>query len=284
MRGLAWLWVTAALLATAWMGAAGTQVGTWPEGYHLLGHLVLCGGAAFLAGRSRDTVLGVVVGVGLGAAIEIVQLPNGQSWIEASYDLGVDVVAALLGALMADRGERSGHLASAVLHPLLIAPVGLAAAVYVVARDAWEAIGWTLVAAACLGPAVGLWVVGTTGGWWSDADVSRRAERGPLFAAGVVCAVGFLLVAHRAPAPVPHLALVAAGCAALGALLTRLGLKVSGHVAIPAALGLLVAPSRIAVPLLAAALLLSWARVAARRHRPVEIVAAWLVAAAGAIP
>lgn len=283
MRYLAWIWVAAALLATAWMGAAGARVGTWPEACHLLGHLVLCGGAAWLAGRAGESWVGAATGIGLGAAIELVQLPHGQTWIEASYDLGVDVVAALLGALVADHGERAGHLASAVLHPLLVAPLGLAAAVYVVARDVPTAFGWTLVAAACLGPAVGLWVVGTTGGWWSDADVSRRADRGPLFAAGVTCALGFLLVAHRAPPPIPHLALVAAACATLGTALTRMGLKVSGHVAIPATLGLLVAPSRIAVPLLAAALLLSWARVAARRHRPVEVVAAWLLAAVGAI-
>ena len=89
-------WMAAALLATAAMGMAGAVPGRWPEEMHLLGHIVLCGGcsaAVAFASTGSDTrraTVGLVAGLLLGAAIEVVQMGWQPNW-EVVHDLGIDL-------------------------------------------------------------------------------------------------------------------------------------------------------------------------------------------------
>ena len=294
MRWLAGLWVIVALAATAGLGAVGTFAGHWPEGAHLVGHIGLCGGFAALVAASAPgtatsrATTALVAAVAFGAAIELVQLRYGPPWSEVVFDLGVDALGAVAGILAwaearrpARRPEAVGHVVSAVLHPLGIAPLALGAGI-LAAGGMWPTVAmWLTIAAVCLGPAIALWGVGIWRGWWSDADLSRRRDRGPLFAVGCAGTVAFVLAATWGPDPVPTIALGAVAGAILGTLVTLAGLKVSGHVAIPVALALLVGPHpRLAGLLIGVGLLLSWARVAAGRHQVVEVGAGWGIALA----
>jgi len=280
MRGVAVLgWCATALVATAMLGVVGAKAGPFPEWGHLLGHIVLCGGtslgaAAALQGSVRRRALGgLLAGVGLGLAIEVVQARFHPVWSEATYDLAIDALGAWVGLLLWGRGRPAvSHLASAVLHPLVVGPVGIAAVV---------GPRWTVLLALCLLPALAAWVSGVRDGRLSDADVSLREERGPLFLVGTCSGVAFLLLASLGGAAVQSLGWLLTLGAVLGTSVTAAGFKVSGHVGIPVVLGLWAwaHDARAAVPLLGAALLMSWARPAAGRHRPVEVGGAWALGA-----
>lgn len=276
--GVAVLWAGAALLATAALGLSGAKVGRWPEGMHLLGHLVLCGGAAVgvasATGGSapRRAAWGVAAGIALGVTIELVQARVHPAWGEAGFDLAVDTLAAVAGALLwGGRREGPGHVASAVLHPLVVVPLGL-----------WMAIGpaQTTLAVACMVPPALVWATGVHRHWWSDPDLSQRTQRGPLFLLGCIGMLAWYALADGAGRSVAGPAVLAAG---VGTAVTVAGLKVSGHVAIPAVLGMWAwhhGELRAAQGFLGAALLLSWARWVARRHRRREVLAAWALGAA----
>jgi hypothetical protein len=314
-------WAATALTATVVLGVSGAVPGRWPEEAHVLGHLGLCGALALLlaesAGRAgcgstadrlspsgphpnplpegegvsaspaRAAGLALAATVLFGAAIEAIQLRHEPHWTEVAYDLLTDGLGATLGLAAwahLDRARREpvGHLLSAVLHPLWIAPLGLAMILYAAERSGGTAARWTAAAAACLVPAIALWAFGIARRWWSDADLSRRADRTGLYAVGCASAAAFAILALRGPDPVLALGGLCAAGAVLGAAITVAGLKVSGHVAIPAALGLAMISWSARGPwlLLAVAVALSWARVAAGRHRRVEVAAGWALAAA----
>lgn len=285
------VWMVAALLATAGMGAAGAIAGPWPEGLHLLGHIVLCGGCsaavAFASGGSdtRRATLGLIFGLGLGAAIELVQMGWQPNW-EVVHDLGIDLTGAAAGVIAwgarpPERAHAVGHVLSWALHPVWLAPVALFGLAYAAARDESAAARFALLALACLVPGIAVWLLGWWRGWWSDPDLSVRSERPSLLALGMLGAIAFLWVLGDEDPTLQRLSLLGAFAAAIGVGATLAGLKVSGHVAIPAAIGLgMVAFSqRGPVLLLGPALVLSWARITADRHRWFEVLAAWVLAA-----
>jgi hypothetical protein len=281
VRGLAALWVATALVATALLGTAAIDPGPLPEIGHLAGHLLLCGGLAWMVatftGSSAGPAVALAAATAFGAAIELVQILTAPPTWNTLFDLGMDLLGATLGvgawaAMDRERHEPVGHLISAALHPLWIAPVGFFA-LAAVRQGARDGLWWTMGAAVAMAPAVAAWAVGIARGWWVDADLSRRDQRPPLFAAGVAGVVALALVA-RGTSMATSSGLVALG-AGIGTAMTVAGWKISGHVAIPAALGLLLAPS---APkeggwFLAAAAVLAVARVAAGRHHRAEVAA-----------
>ncbi len=277
------LWTAFALAATGAMGLAGAKAGRWPEELHLLGHLALCGGIAAATAwtvpgsPTRRAGAGLAAGLLLGAGIEVVQARFHPVLREAAFDMGIDLLSALAGTLAVGRLDPGpGHLTSAVLHPQAVVAAGLAFAL---------GLPWTLAALLAGLPAVALWLSGVAGGRFTDADVSHRPQRTPLVAVGLLSATAFLALAHGGPPEVQGLARVLLLGGLLGAVLTVGGLKVSGHVAIPAALALwaMHVEPRAALGWLGAAALLSWARWTAGRHQPHEVAAAWLLAATTAL-
>jgi hypothetical protein len=295
-------WVATALTAAVVLGISGAMPGRWPERAHLVGHLGLCSVLAVLlaqtasrVGPARAAGLALAGTVLFGAAIEAVQLRHHPHWAEVVYDLLCDGIGATAGVVAwaeIDRTRREpvGHLLSAALHPLWVAPTGLAMALYAAERSGGTAVYWTAAATACVAPAIAFWGLGLARRWWSDADLSRRTDRRGLYLVGCGCALSFVVLALRGPV-FPALgplgsqaALVMAALCASGALagtaITGAGLKVSGHVAIPAALGLAMLSwsPRGAWLLLAVAVALSWARIVAGRHFRSEVVAAWMLA------
>ena len=292
--GFAIAWVIVALAATWGLGWIGAVAGRWPEGVHLVGHLGLCAVLAAVVALAGSGSPGLRAARGLGAAllfglaIEGLQLRHSPPWPEVVLDLVLDLIGALIGLGLwstADTGraEPVGHLISAVLHPVVVAPMGFGIAVLAGPDPVGLADGlsWLGLAALCLTPALIFWGLGIQASWWSDADLSRRTDRAPLFVVGCVGALCFVLCTLDAPAPVQRLAQTAGVGAILGTVATTAGLKISGHVAIPAALGLVVLPwtDRGAGLLLGMALVLSWARVSAGRHQPLEVAAGWGLAA-----
>lgn len=285
------VWVLAALAATALLGVAGANAGRWPEWMHLLGHLVLCGGlslgvcAIYRGSDTARAVAGFVAGLSLGAAIEIVQV-GWQPGLEVLHDLALDSTGSALGVILwghrpPERANAVGHVMSWVFHPVWLAPLALFALAYAAARDEGAAVRFALAAMGCLVPAISAWLLGWWLGWWSDPDISVRTERPALFALGMLGAVAFTGWLSGEEEVLQRLALVGTIAAALGVLATLLGLKVSGHVAIPAAIGfgMVAFSQRGPLLLFGPALVLSWARVVADRHRWFEVAAAWLLAA-----
>ncbi|MEQ1569529.1 MAG: hypothetical protein ABMA64_28085 [Myxococcota bacterium] len=292
---LRWLavvgWISVALASTAALGVVAVTAGPIPEWGHLVGHVALCAGCSALvmaaAGGSPRARAAAAFGASMafGAAIELVQMRVGRLSADTLFDLAMDALGAALGlcawaSVHRGRDAPIGHALSWLLHPLWVAPIGWWVVTYAASRSLRTATGWTAVAALCLAPALAVWAFGVVARWWSDADLSERADRGPLFAVGAAGMVALAAAAHARGGLAADLALPCALGAAVGAVATRAGLKVSGHVAIPAALGLLIVPwsARGPLPALGVAVVLSWARVAAGRHRPVEVAAGWAVA------
>ncbi|MBX2797882.1 MAG: hypothetical protein KTR31_09445 [Myxococcales bacterium] len=177
----------------------------------------------------------------------------------------------------------AGHALSAALHPVGVAPLGFGAVVYAATRDLSATMAWTAIAAACAGPALATWLWGIHRGWWTDADVSQRQQRPGLFVLGCSCLASLWLVAAwSGPPVVERLASASVLAATAGTAITLAGFKVSGHVAIPVALAALAWPTSPAATalLLTVAAVLSWARLAATRHQPAEVLGGWLLAAA----
>jgi hypothetical protein len=172
-----------------------------------------------------------------------------------------------------------------VFHPVWLAPLLLGGLAFAAVRDVTMATRFAASAMLSLGPAVAVWLIGWWRGWWSDPDLSTRRERPAVFAVGVLGVLAWTAWLGRDAGPAPvlqQLAVVGLVAAALGVATTVAGLKVSGHVAIPAtiACGLALFSHRAPLLLWGPALLLSWARVVANRHRRHEVLAAWMLAAA----
>jgi len=274
MRWGALLWTGLALGATASLGKLGAVAGPWPEEVHLLGHIVLCGGlAAAVAqgapGSSRARAAwGLAAAWMLGIGIEGVQARFHPVWREAVFDLGVDTLGALLGlAVWGVRRQEVGQGISDGLHPLWVVPVGLLASV---------GPRWTLIAVVCQVPALVLWALGTWRGWW-HRDVPTRGQRPALFALGALGAWVLALEAYWRHQAVESLSALCLVGALVGTAATAAGAKLSGHVGLPAALGLWAVGQgyRVGVLWLGVALVLTVARWGARRHTALEIGGAW---------
>lgn len=206
---------------------------------------------------------------------------------EELYDLAVDVLAGAIGLILWSRWNRQ-HLTRVartlgwILHPALVAPLGLFAIFWSALGGPRPALPWTALAVLSAAPAAGVWVLGVALGRFSDVDVSVRSERPPLFAAGLFSGLLYLALTRAlgAPLPVQHLALAGLIGTSLLALVTVSGLKVSGHVSVAVALAVALAATSVRGPYLfaMAALLLSWARVREARHTPREVLGAWALA------
>ncbi len=276
---------------------------------HLIAHTILYGSLAAALGewwfprasldasrgeRARRALAAALCFVAIAGAQELTQslsrgrLPNQEEF----FDLAVDGSAATLGLIVWTRFDRRRrwHVARAlgiVLHPALVGPAGVFAVTWSVLRDAHRALAWTAVSTLAVLPVAALWIVGLRRGWFSDRDISLRAER-PLFLFGALStAGGFALFAHATQAPSVVCAITLAGfvAAALFTVATLAGVKVSGHVAVPVGvLAVLQATSyRGLWPFALMALALSWARVREGRHTRREVLAGWCIAGASGL-
>jgi membrane-associated phospholipid phosphatase len=168
------------------------------------------------------------------------------------------------------------------LHPAFIGPLGVFALTWSALRNGRAALGWTVVFVLAVIPLASVWWVGLNRGWYSDRDLSVRSERPGALLVGVSSAAMLLLLVHVAGAPVQVRDLAITGLIATSVvtLATVAGAKVSGHVAVPVGVFvLLLATSyRGPWPFLLVALAVSWARVREGRHTPSEVLAGWGIA------
>jgi len=136
-------------------------------------------------------------------------------------------------------------------------------------------------------PVAAVWIVGVRRGRFSDRDLSVRSERPAFLAVALAAAIALAGIAHGLGAPRVILELTVAGAvaAALVTLSTVAGLKVSGHVAVPVCVVVMLQASwfRGPWPFLLMAVAVSWARVHEGRHTSREVLAGWGVAGATGI-
>lgn len=279
------------------------------EALHLVAHSVLYGAlAAVLASwwfprealhADRRSLGRRAIGAALcfacaAGAQELTQALSRNSLpaAEELFDLVVDIAGATLGLIAWSRADRRraypvARALGVLLHPAFVGPLGVFAVTWASLRDARAGLAWTALATLAVLPVAGVWAVGLRRGWFSDADLSVRAER-PRFLASACCAaVALALCAHGLSAPAVVRDIARAGLVAtlLVTAATLRGLKVSGHVAVPAGVVALlcVHSPRGVWPFALAALALSWARVREGRHTPREVLGAWGVAGASAL-
>jgi hypothetical protein len=271
----------AAWVATAGLGFVGTYVGRWPEVTHAVGHLVLCGGTAWIAALAargddvRRAVIGGAAGMAVGVGIELLQLRYHPPAVEVAYDLWMDGLGAAVGLLLFGGRSVAVHRALGfALHPLLVAPSGFVMLVISETGRVSAALAWAAAAALALSPAIAAWLWARWSGRAPDLDLSRRADRPVVFALGAAGLLTFAVVGQGGPASVARVSAVAAVGAAAGAVVTWAGAKPSGHVGIPAALATLaVGHSPRAVTWLAGvALVLAIARVVGERHTVAQVL------------
>lgn len=276
---------------------------------HLIAHSILYGSLAvalaswWFPGEALDAsrrargvralaaagLFGLIAGAQeLTQALCHARLPAG----EELFDLTVDVGGASLGLIAwshfdARRRRPVAKALGVVLHPGIVGPVGAFALAWASLRDAREALAWTLAAVLAVAPIAALWIVGMRRGWFSDHDLSVRAERPRFLLAALVVAGFAALGAHvgHAPPVVKVSTLAGLVATALVTALTTAGLKVSGHVAVPVGVFVLLAGSsqRGLWPFAVAALAVSWARVREGRHTPREVIVGWGVASASGL-
>lgn len=216
------------------------------------------------------------------------RLPAG----EELFDGAVDVAAATVGLIAWARADARrrwpvAHALGAILHPAVVGPAGVFALSWSALRDARAALAWTLAATLAMAPVAALWGYGLRRGWYSDRDLSVRAERPGFLLCALAVAAAFAAAVHHAHAPSVIDALATAGlvATALVTAATLAGLKVSGHVAVPVgALVLMEASTHRGLwPFALVALALSWARVREGRHTRVEVLAGWGIAGASGL-
>lgn len=276
---------------------------------HLVAHTLLYGGlAAALAAwwfpahaldgdrRSlgRRAFGAALCFLSVAVAQELVQSLSRRSFLarEEFFDLAVDLTAATVGLIAwswrdGRRAVRVARALGVVLHPGVIGPLGVFAVTWAAVRDARVGVTWTTVAMVAALPVAAVWAVGLRRGWFRDADLSVRAERPPFLLAACLAAAALALVARATHAPAVVQELCLAGLAATLAVtaVTLAGFKVSGHVAVPVGVLVLLSAhsARGLWPFAVAALALSWARVREGRHTPREVLGAWGLAGASAL-
>lgn len=317
LAAMRWRWISAgwalALIAAAlylerWPPAHGSPVGRFlaAEPVHIVAHTLLYGSlSALLAWRwfptdaldaPRAALRSRVLAAGasflaVAGAQELVQVLSRQRMPNAEeyFDLAVDVSGASLGLIawsLADRRRRYpvARALGVVLHPAIVGPLGMYAVLRSALDDASAALRWTSLGVLAALPVAALWQVGLRRGWFGDRDLSVRSERPVFLLAALLTAAGLYasVLALDAPLAVRHVALAGAAATVLVSALTVAGLKVSGHVAVPVGVMVLLQATsfRGPWPFVLAALALSWARVGEGRHTPREVVSAWGVAGA----
>jgi hypothetical protein len=285
MRALALAWTLTIAGMAFWLSMDGGPNLKLPEPVHVVAHVGLFGALAAILVRPAGTDVALGLTLAAGALVELVQMLAVRGWLaEAGFDLVVDGLGAVTG-LMVVRApgvwERSGFW----LHPVLLVPVALFGIGWAGVGDAVRAAFWTAWVLACLAPAVVTWGYGAWAGWYPHLDHLDAAQRTRLFAVTTVCAWGAAFsTAWWAPPVFGRLGLgLALGMTAV-AIITRLGFKISGHTATPLWFAVAAWPwtERGAACLVFAGALLGVARVVAGRHRAIEVVAAWALAALAA--
>jgi hypothetical protein len=217
--------------------------------------------------------------------------------IEELLDLGVDAAAALVGFIVWARRENNesretfvGRALGVWVHPALVSPLAAFALVY--SMDAGpcavrRALGWTVAASVPLVAMGAAWLVGLRRRWFSDRDLSQRAERPAFLLAGVVVALAFTAWVERGGSPqsVRAIAIATLIATVTFAVATSLGLKASGHAAVPSGVAALIASSspRGVWPFTVLALVVSWGRVREKRHTRVEVLSGAAIAIGSAL-
>lgn len=241
----------------------------------------------------RGLVAGAVFALAAGAQELVQALCRGRApCMEEYFDLSVDAAGGCLGVIawsMAD-GRRRYPVARALgvlLHPAVLGPLGMYAVLHSALEDPRAALRWTALGVAAMLPVAAVWRVGLRRGWFRDRDLSVRAERPAFLLVAMVCASGLYaaVLALGAPPVVRHVALSGALAAVLVTAATVAGLKVSGHVAVPVGVMVLLQATsfRGPWPFVLAAVALSWARVREGRHTPREVLGGWAVAGASGL-
>lgn len=280
------LWTASITALAVWLSIPGGPSFSVPESVHVLAHVALFGVLASMLARitSLDRALGLTVLA--GAVVELGQILAVGYWLdEAVFDVGVNGLGGV-GGLLSTRRAGVDARAGLWLHPVVVAPAALFGTVWASGAGTRVALAWMAVAMVCVAPAVLVWAVGVRRGWYPHFDVIDASQRREIFAAGALCTGAYALAAW---AWAPPAARASALALALGMVavtgITRAGFKISGHVAVPLVLAAVAWAwtPRGAACLAFTGALLSVARVGAGRHRPVEVLASWGLAAAGAL-
>ncbi len=227
------------------------------------------------------------IGLGVGLALEAVQaLAVGKIlWLESAYDTAVNGFALLLGLASASPG-RTAHRLGAWLHPLVVGPMALFGFGWITLGRPHRAAALVALVLITFLPAILLWGMGVASGRFHSAQVPDARRRVPLFAMVTLGAsLATPVVGIWWPGPLRYAIGGMALCAGLYTLAAAGGFRMSGHVGTPLLGAVALAPwsPRGAALLVGIGALLTWARVRTGRHRPVEVAAAWLLAAIVAI-
>ncbi len=288
--------------------AAGTWVGriVGAELTHLVAHAVLYGSLAVVIAvwwfppEALDEERPAKTWRALGASLCFALVATAQELTQALsrgrivsgeeiFDLSVDAAGACLGliawaTLDARRRYPVARALGVLLHPGFLGPIGVFALTWSALESTRAALGWTLLATLAVVPVAGLWLVGLHKGWFADRDLSVRSERPVFLLASLLAATALAVFARSMHAPAVVQGFTRAGLVAtvLVTIATVAGLKVSGHVAVPVGVMVLLQATsyRGPWPFLLAALALSWARVREGRHSPREVLGAWGIAGA----
>jgi hypothetical protein len=273
------------------------ELGVLTEIAHLGLHALLFGllatalSAWILRGATRPrAALALLFFVGVVMLRQGVQVlvRGARPGAEQIFELSLDSVAGALGAVGWALADPAGARRVArglgwMFHPALIAPLGFFALCWSRTGSWPTAVRWTLFVALFEIPAICVWLWGLRRARFSDVDVSIRTERLPLLAFAALCALG--LLGGTLALDAPRIVVSAAIGAMIGALaatfITRLGLKLSGHVGVAAGAAFALLPNapRGALVFALVALMLVWARVRDERHKPLEVVAGFVLAA-----
>jgi hypothetical protein len=292
----------AALCMRFWPFSPFLRMGVLTEVLHIGVHALLFGllAAALSACLLRDPGSPQALRVRAGAALvyfalvmgarQVVQLvlrgerPGAEEVLEVSID-GVAGALGLVGWALSDPNgaRRVARALGWFFHPAVVAPLGFFALCWTHCGGVLVAAKWTAFVALFELPAVWVWVLGVRRARFSDPDVSVRHERPPLLLFGALCALGLLVGTLVLGAP--RIVVLSAVAAVLGggaaAAITQWGLKLSGHVATAAGAAFALVPDapRGALVFALVALVLVWARVRDQRHKPVEVLAGFVLAA-----
>ncbi|MDP3275773.1 MAG: hypothetical protein Q8Q09_11295 [Deltaproteobacteria bacterium] len=248
--------------------------------------------------RRWATVWAVFVCVAVGQELAQALSRHRTFALEELFDLTVDCAAATVGFALWTRGPhapswRGPFVARALgvfVHPLTVTPIAVFALIFGAESSpsrARIALLWTLALCLSFAPVAALWLVGMRRRWFADRDLSRRSERPAFLGCALLAAIAFAVIIRwlHAPRAMLSIGATAAVGAALFALVTGLGVKASGHAAVPLALGLLMAPqsARGAWPCMVVAAVIGWARVREGRHSAREVLAGWAIAVAATV-
>ncbi len=241
----------------------------------------------------RGLAAGAIFALAAGAQELAQALSRGRApCMEEYFDLAVDAAGACLGVIAwstADVRRRYpvARALGVLLHPAFVGPLGMYAVLHSALGDPRAAARWTALGVAAMLPAAAAWQVGLRRGWFDDRDLSVRSQRPAFLLVAMLCAAGLYaaVVALDAPPVVRHVGLAGALAAVFVTTATVAGLKVSGHVAVPVGVMVLLQATsfRGPWPFVLAAVALSWARVREGRHTPREVIGGWAVAGASGL-